>query len=317
MIYFIYGEDTYRSKKKIDEIVLGYKKVHKSGLNLIYFNIGDLSNKNTKTFHDFYGKLQINPMFSEKKLVIVKNAFEEESFQGDFLEKIKEIECSDNIIVIFEEGNPDARTKFFKVLQKSAKCQEFKYLQPALLRKWVTQEFDNKGIKINIDALEILISFVGNNLWQMSNEINKLYDYQIGSIVKKEDIEKLVKPNIENDIFKTIDALASKNKKLALSLIHKHLDDGEAPLKLLAMVSYQFRTLLTIKEMQKNSEPYNLMAKKSGLHPFVIQKNYHLCNQFSLEQLKKIYLDIFQIDSDIKTGKLDSEIALDLFISQI
>jgi len=31
----------------------------------------------------------------------------------------------------------------------------------------------------------------------------------------------------ENDIFKTIDALASKDKKLALFLLHKHLDNGD------------------------------------------------------------------------------------------
>jgi len=44
-------------------------------------------------------------------------------------------------------------------------------------------------------------------------------------VVKKEDVD-CCKPNIENDIFKTIDALASKNKKLALDLLH-NLDNGD------------------------------------------------------------------------------------------
>ena len=126
----------------------------------------------------------------------------------------------------------------------------------------------------------------------------------------------MVKPNIENDIFKTIDALASKNKKLALSLLHKHLDNGDFPLYLLSMIAYQFRNLLTIKELQ-STQSYATIAKKSGLHPFVVQKSYYLCNQFSVEQLKKIYQRIFQVDLDIKTGKIEAETALDLLLAEI
>ena len=69
----------------------------------------------------------------------------------------------------------------------------------------------------------------------------------------------------------------------------------------------QFRNLLIIKQSPKNS----------GLHPFVVQKSSYLCNQFSIEQLKKIYQKIFQVDSDIKTGKIEPELALDLLLSEI
>jgi DNA polymerase III delta subunit len=63
--------------------------------------------------------------------------------------------------------------------------------------------------------------------------------------------------------------------------------------------------------------PYTLIAKKSGLHPFVVQKSSYLCNQFSMSDLKKIYQKIFQVDSEIKTGKIDSEMALELLLSGI
>jgi DNA polymerase-3 subunit delta len=83
------------------------------------------------------------------------------------------------------------------------------------------------------------------------------------------------------------------------------------------MISYQFRNLLTIKELQDAQIPYNLIAKRSGLHPFVVQKSSYLCNQFSFLQLKKIYRKIFQVDSDIKTGKIEPETALDLLLAEI
>ena len=319
MIYFIYGEDSYRSKRKLEEIIEGYKKAHKSGLNLVWIDankpFGNAQGK--QDFEDFYNYLKITSMFAEKKLLILKNIFGDAKFQEEFSEIIKNLEDMKDIVVVYENEAPDQRTKFFKILQKSAKCQEFNHLQPAMLRKWIVQEFEKNKIEIDINAQNLLLSFVGNNLWQMANEINKLSNYRRGGVVRKEDVELLIKPNIENDIFKTIDALASKDKKQALSLLHKHLDNGDNSLYLLSMIAYQFRNFLVIKELQNAQKPYNLIAKISGLHPFVVQKSYYLCNQFSIEQLKKIYKKIFQVDSDIKTGKIEPETALDLLVAEI
>ena len=311
MIYFLYGEDYYRSKRKLEEIIEGYKKVHKSGLNLIYIDAGFFD------FKDFYSNLNTNSMFSEKKLVVIKNVFNNAKFQEGFSENIKKLEDSKDIIAVYEDRPADKRTKFYKLLEKTAKAQEFNCLQPAMLRKWVVQEFDKRKTKINQDAVDLLINFVKNDLWQMTNEIEKLSNYKTGAVIKKEDVLLLVKPNVENDIFKTIESLASKNKKLALDLVKKHIEDGEAELYLISMIAYQFRNLLIIKELQDLGTPYPLIVKKSGLHPFVVQKSSYLTRQFSMEQLKKIYRKIFQVDLDIKTGKIEPETALDLLLSEI
>lgn len=325
MIYFIYGEDSYRSKRKLGEIIDGYKKVHKSGLNLIYVDAKQTS------FNDFYSNFKITSMFAEKKLIILENVFgvakastskeekevKDSEFQKELLENIKGLEEIKDIIVIYEDKMPDKRTKLFKSLIKQAKCQESAYLQPAALKSWVVAEFTKNKVRINYDAIDLLISFVKNDLWQMENEINKLSNYRSADCVTKADVELLVKPNIENEIFKTIDALASKDKKQALFLLHKHIEDGDAPLYLLSMVSYQFKNLLIIKELQDAQNSYPMVVKKSGIHPFVAQKSYYLCNQFSSEKLKKIYQKIFQIDLDIKVGKIEPELALDLLISEI
>ena len=318
MIYFIFGEDSYRSKRKLEEIISGYKKVHKSGLNLIYVDA------KLEDFKDFYSNFKINSMFAEKKLIVLKNIFADKKFQEEILENIEALEKIKDIVVIYEDCVADQRIKIYKSLQKYAKCQEFNCLSPALLKKWIAEEFSvqaepasgREKTRIDPEAIDLLISFVKNDLWQMANEINKLSNYKSGGVVKKEDVELLVKPNAENDIFKTIDALASKNKKLALDLLHKQLDGGDVPLYLLSMIAYQFRNLLTIKELQTN-QPYGMIAKKSGLHPFVVQKTSYVCNQFTIEQLKKIYQKIFKVDSDIKTGKIEPETALDLLLAEI
>ena len=163
--------------------------------------------------------------------------------------------------------------------------------------------------------MDMLINFVGNDLWRMTNEIDKLCAFK--PTIEKDDVELLVKPDIQTDIFKTIDALASKDKKQALYLLHKHLEDGDSPLYLLSMITYQFRNLLIIKELQESGKPYASIVKKSGLHPFVVKKSYYLCGKFSMPELKKIYYKIFQADLDIKIGKIEPETALDLLVSEI
>jgi len=295
----------------LEEIILSYKEKHKSGLNLIYINAGE------NEFSDFYSNLQVNSMFAEKKLIILKNVFDDTSFQEKLLKEVKNLEELKDIIVIYEQDVPDKRTKLFKDLQKNAKCQEFELLDSANLKKWAIVEFANNKAKINSDAIDLLISFVKSDLWQMANEIEKLSSYKKGGIIAKEDVVLLVKPNTENDFFKTIEAIASTDKKLALSLLHKHLDDGEAPLKILGMIAYQFRTLLIIKDLQEKKTPYGAITKMSGLHPFVVQKSSYLCNQFSMDKLKKIYWKIFQVDLDIKTGKVEPETAIDLLFAEI
>lgn len=311
MIIFLYGEDTYRSKEKLDEIVAHYKQVRKSGLSLMYIDAQEAS------FLDFYNNFKISSMFAETKLVVVKNVFTNKKFQEDFLDQITLLQELKDVILVYEAQLPDQRLRLFKVLLKNSKSQEFALLTGANLKKWVQHEFSAKGGKINNDALELLLNSVGSDLWRFSNEIQKLSQLKNGATIQKQDVELLVKPNIENDIFKTIDALAEKNKKQALALLHKHLDGDDNPLYLLSMIAYQFKNLLMVKELSEKGMMYASIVKKSGLHPFVVKKSYFLCRQFTFEELKNIYRNIFAIDSDIKVGKIDAETALDLLVSKI
>ncbi|OGZ71023.1 MAG: DNA polymerase III subunit delta [Candidatus Staskawiczbacteria bacterium RIFCSPHIGHO2_12_FULL_38_11] len=320
MVIFLYGEDSYRSKQKLDEIIDQYKKVRKSALNLIYADAGEID------FADFYNNFKISPMFSEKKLVVLKNVFLNKEFQEDFLEEIKNLESFKDVIVVHESQTADQRTKLFKSLTKG-KSQEFKLLDGKNIKTWVQKEFvslreishSEKKLNqdINNDALDLLLSYAGRDLWRLSSEIKKLADFKNGAVVKKDDIELHVRPNIETEIFKTIDAIGQKNKRQALAFLQKHLENGDSPFYVLSMIAYQFKNLLIVKELAQKGMMYASIVKKSGLHPFVVKKTYFMCNQFSFEELKRIYRNIFQIDAAIKIGKIEAETALDLLIAQI
>jgi DNA polymerase-3 subunit delta len=316
MIIFLHGPDSYRIKEKLNEIVKSYQKVHKSGLNLSYIRFdeakGDLS-----VLNGFKNSFRQVSMFREKKLAVLINPFSNSGSKDQVLDCIDDFIKSDDLIVILEEKALAKNDKALKILNQKAKCQEFPMLTGAKLTAWVKKESDIYGAKFKDDAVELLLMNVGNDLWQLSQEVKKLACYKKGKEINCADVELLVRLKTESDIFKTIDAIALKNKKEALKLIHRHIENGDSPLYVLSMINYQFRNLLAIKDLQEKGNSYELIAKKSGLHPFVVRKSFSQLQNFSFNDLKKIYLKIFQVDLDIKTGKADHLSALDLLVAEI
>lgn len=295
----------------MQEIIDSYKKIHKSGLSLIYFDAGNLK------FEEFKDALQQTSMFDEKKMIVLSNSFSNKDFKEELLESLSFFLDTKDIILLYEEVKILERDKLLKTLEKQAKVQEFQFLEGAKLKNWIKQEFAKLKAEISPEALDKIIDFAGNDLWQISNEVKKLAAFKKGKRINVEDVELLVKPKIESDIFKTIDAIAAKNKKQALLLIHEHLEKGDNPVYLLSMINFQFRNLLMVKELIEKGMPYYAISKATKLHPFVVRKSYQQAARFSFAELKKIYQQLFEADLAIKTGKIGSEVALDLFLSGI
>ena len=311
MFIFLYGEDTYRSSQKLQEIINEYKKVHKTGLNLIYFDCQNSS------FEEFKNSVQSISMFQEKKLIILKQGFFNANFKEKFLQWAKSARVAketDNIIMVYENQTVKKTDALFKFLNTKAKTQEFSFFAGAKLQDWVDKEFEKYGARIELLARAKLINFVGSDLWHMSQEIRKLCAYKLKGIIQTKDVELLVVPKIETDIFKTIDAIAQKNKKLALLLLHKHLEKGDAPLYLLSMINFQFRNLLSVKDfMERRGNAYNSL-RIPGMHPYVARKTSAQARKFTFDKLKKIYYRLLAIDTGIKTGKVNAQMALDMFV---
>ncbi len=311
MLIFLYGEDTYRSRQKLEEIIVRHKAVHKSGLNLKYFDL------QKSGWGDIKNVFQVSSMFKEKKLIILMNSFSDADFKEMFLSESKCFIDSEDIILFYEEGIPDKRTSLFKFLKQKARSQEFQPLSGTDLRNWIEQEFQKYQKKIDDQICQKLIDFIGDDLWRFSNEIKKIVNFKKDSEIKEKDIQLLIKPKIETDVFKTIDALALRDKRKALFLVHQHLEKGDSASYLFAMINYQFRNLLIIKSLIGQNIPYEAVLKKSGLHPFVVKKSHWQAQKFTEEELKKIYQKIFEVDLDIKTGQLTPQAALDLLIAGI
>jgi DNA polymerase-3 subunit delta len=318
MIIFLYGKDTYRLQQKLKEIEAQYKEIHKSGLNLEKIDALQIE------FEEFTDKLFQYSMFIEKKLFFLENLFSSQKFKEKFLEKIKEIAKSQDLIVVFEKKELLKKDKLFLGLKKYGKSQEFESLKGKMLENWIKNEFQKEKIKVSEQAMNLLLEFIGNDLWQLSNEIKKLVCLKkplkandLIEEVKSKDIEILVKPKLEANIFKIIDALSQKNKKKALKLIQESLLKENKPLAILNMINFQFRGLLIAKTLMEEGKTLDDFLKLNILKPYPTRKCWYASTGFSLNQLKKIYQKIFEADLSIKTGKIQPEEGLKMLVAEI
>lgn len=301
MLILLYGEDTFRLKQKLDEIVGTYKAKHSSGLDLAFFE---------SDFEKVKEKIEAVSMFNEKKLIILKDILGNLDFEENFFEYAKKNKLKNSqeaIIVLCQFGKLAASA--YK--RKMSMSEEFKPLNGTELVSWVRK----KGL--NNPAAQKLAAFVGNDLWRMENEINKLLSYKKGGEIAAEDIDLLVGAKIDNNIFQTLDALANQDKKTAFKLLHQHLSEGENEIYLLTMFVYQIRNLLRLKDLIEVGVPFYSLAAKSGLHPFVVKKSSQVLKNFSLERLKNVFRRLAEVERELKTGRIDGLSALDLLVMSI
>ncbi len=293
MIIFLYGPDTYRSRQKLNAIIDKYKSIHKSGLALTKFNE---ENFNLDKFRE---RIKTISMFDEKKLIILEDLGSMITSYDPFVNS----KTDKNTIIIFWEREPDKRDNLFKWLKNNAQCQEFKPLETKKLYEWIEDKIKNEQSEIENEAVGKLVFYVGSDLWRMSNEIEKLIAFKKGITITSQDVELLINPQIDLNVFETTDALARGDKIRTLELIGKYLDRGENPSYLFSMILWQFRNLIKVKS-----------GSTLGLHPFVVKKSTFLARRFTLKELKSFYEHLLDIDLAIKTGRIEPRVALDLVV---
>jgi len=305
MIIFLHGEDTYRLQEKMMEIEAQYREVNGNSLNLEKLDALKMD------FNDFLDALNQQSMFVTKKLFFLENVFSAEQFKKKLLKHIDVISKSQNVLVLVEKQKLRKTTKFFKTIQQATKSQEFELLSGIKLNNWVKREFLKYGAEIEAFALNQLISFIGQDLWRMSQEIRKLSSYT--KHITEKEVALFVKSKVETAIFETIDALAQRNKARALQLLEKHFSVGDHPLYLLTMITSQFRNLLLVKSAGGVSN----LNKLLGIHPYALRKADNQARSFTFEELKRIFSNIFEIDKNMKTGVILPEEGLKMFIANI
>lgn len=256
-------------------------------------------------------------------------------------------------VIIIENGVPDKRGKLYKWLQKNGRSEGFLKLAGAEWNKFASDIIASRQIKIAPSAHQTLITETEGDSWQLINVLDQLEAWYIninkkhhpvdknrhpvldtGSkkteegilnqvqydvkyhdrILEQDDINLFVSRKSHGDSFKLLDAIARGNITIALRHISDLWSQGEAPLRVLGAIVFQYRQLVVIKSaLDDNINPYEI-AKECKIHPFVASKLTPLARNTDWDKLKTIYDEIAKIDEALKSGKIEPEAGLEILV---
>ena len=325
MIIFLHGEDSFRSSQKVAEIKNKFLSSDKSASGLSVFDYPDESKKIEEVI-DIIG---IPNLLAPKRLIIIKNlisncSVDEQKKILDFLKNKKELAEDKDMVLVFWEGEVvrknNALYKFLISKNSGVKSQELEKLTGVKLEAWALKKIKeiNPQAQISKTALSKLVSYCASDNFLLFNEIKKLVAYSGEKMINEADVDLLVKANLSTNIFQMVDALGVNNKKEALKLFHDHLQNGDDPFYLLSMFFYQFRNMLKISDLyQRGMNSEQEIARATKAHPFVVKKTLAQLRNFSFDKLKNIYNKLAEMDTAIKTGKVEIKMAMDKFIVEL
>jgi DNA polymerase-3 subunit delta len=224
----------------------------------------------------------------------------------------------ENEIVIFSVPAVDRRRKLVKMLEGADALIEFPPLKGAALLRWIKNEFDFLGKQADDEALHELVGRVGEDLYLVKQEIEKITIYlSEGKKVTKSLVESLVPENRQVNIFNLVDAVGSKNAESAILHLHKMLKQNEPPLLILAMVTRQFRLLYQVLLMQEKKMTLREIASSLRLPPFSVEGLFRQAGRYSVEELSSIMVNLKKTDLQIKKGFRRQDEALQQLLLQL
>lgn len=323
MIFFIYGENTYLSRQKLKELKTKFiREVDPTGENLSILDGASLD------LAEVNRAVGAQSLFVRKRMVVIENIFANKN--KAFFEELtaylqKQKETNDNIIIFWDDisGEKQKNNKLFSFLHSQKFVQNFIPLSNTEAIAWTKKEIEKRGAKITQQVALRLSSLFAGDLWQLSNEIDKLISYKKSlndeAVVEIEiaDIELMSRGVSDENIFAMTDAISNKNKSLALELFEKELEAGVAEHLLIHMIARQFKILMQVRQALDAGHSSRKIISDLKLHPFVVQKTSAQVRNFDLEALKSIYLQLAEIDYRFKTGQGDLLGMISLFMVRI
>lgn len=304
-IYLLYGSEQYLKKL--------YKNKLKNAL---------LSDNNTMNYSYFEGKkilieniielAQTLPFLSERRLIVIENSefFKSQNNLADYMKNFP-----NTTYTIFVENEIDKRNRLYKYVKSVGTISEMNGLDENNLKLWIVSLLKSSNKKITNNTLTYFLNQVGTNMLNIQNEIEKLICYCIDEeVITTDAIDTVCITQITNEIFKMIDAIANKQKQLALKLYYNLIALKERPLSILFLITKHFNQLLQIKSLFKNHKTNMEIASQVQIPSFAVSKYISQAKNFNNIQLINNLKYCTNIEEKIKTGELNEQIGLEILI---
>lgn len=304
--YLLYGEEAYLKKQYKDKLT---KAMHPEGdtVNYAYYE-----GKGTNPA-ELIDLAETMPFFADRRLIVVENSgfFKNATPElADYIKNMPETAC-----FLFVESEVDKRGKMYKSVKDKGRAVEMGRQDEKTLLYWLAGMVKKEGKQIKESTARYLVAKTGTDMENLEKEMEKLFSYTLGQTeITVQDVDEICTTQITNKIFDMVEAVATKQQKRALHYYYDLLALKEPPMRILYLLSRQFKLLMEVKDLSGRGYEKSQIAKTAGLHPFVAGKYIKQCHSFSKEELRSIMEDAANMEEMVKTGRLNDRMSVELFI---
>ena len=333
MFYILHGEEEF----------IRWEEVAKLKGRMAHSGLGDLNvtvfDGRTVRLEELTNACSTIPFLTDRRLIIVQDLlqrFEPRSRRGEdggqplsaadkaYSEKLSDYlsHLPDTTRLLFVESKSLRPSN--PILKRAADIpnsyvRAFKRLKGQALEKWIEERAEAKGVRIEGQAVNLLMSTIGHDLRLLDQEMEKLAAYAgYERPVTAADVQALVSAVQETEIFQLVDALGMRRQKEAMRQLQKLLaadDRDQPPLYVLAMIARQVRLILSAKDLAEGGvRPTQIRRQLSLSHQFVVDKLLRQARLFTAKELEALLGRILEVDQAIKTGQIEPSLALELLV---
>ena len=307
--YLLYSNDGAILNKEINDLE---KKLDISDNDIIYYNIDDIDG--------IINEASTIGMFSLNKFIIINmdSYFKDKKdiHNINLLENYFDSYNSNSYLVfVCNSDSIDSRKKIVNLIKKYGIVKKLE-VNDNYLNDYVNNYLKDNGYKINNGDVVYFINRVGNNINNVTNELDKLMLYKINDkIINRNDIDLLTVENIDDSIYDLVNCILKNDNEKAIKLYNNFINNGMDVNQIVAIIAAQIRLLYQVKRLynsgKSNDEIAKILEFKSVYRvKYLLSDSYY----YSESDLVKYLSKLADIDNAIKTSNGDGNMLMQLFI---
>ena len=207
--------------------------------------------------------------------------------------------------------------KVTTALLKTCTVVTFDLLTDEQAKRWAVQYLKLRNCQIEPSALGHLIGLVGTRLMRLSTELDKLAAYAGGGFINSAVVDLLVPRAREHTGFELWDAVMERDRKRAIKLAERLLDDGTEPVVIIGSLGGLYRRLLMAKELIARKAPAEEVMKATGQYGPRAKAFMARLNRISSEEIEHAILRLAQVDRAIKSSEATPRLQIQYLVSEL
>ncbi len=305
-IYLLYGEEAYLKKQYKERFV---KAMLPEGDTMNYVCY-EGKNTDIKEVIDLAETL---PFFADRRLILFEDTGFFKSSGSDLADYISDM--PETTCFIFIENEVDKRSKLYKAVKAKGHIVELGVQDENTLRRWVQGLVKKEGKTMTQGDVAYFLNKVGTDMENITKELEKLVCYAMDrDALTRADIDAVCVTQITSHIFEMVNAVADKKQRKALDLYYELLALKEPPMRILFLLTREYRILFHVKALLKQGYGKKEIASKAGLHPFAAGRYMDQAKRFHSKELRAVIEEGADIEQRVKTGLLTDHLAVELFL---